>query len=56
MKKKQQLFQKKKSSEVERNDYFGTKICKANKRKVRIVFIDEVKDEPLTEVEEIESV
>ena len=52
----QQLIQKKNLSKVERSDYFGTKICKANKRKVKIVFIDEVTDEPLIDVDEIECI
>lgn len=56
IKKHQQLFQKKNLSKVERSDYFGTKICKANKRKVKIVFIDEVTDEPLIDVDQIECI
>ena len=56
MKRHQQLFQKKKISKADRKDYFGTKICKANKKKVKIVFIDEITDEPLIDVDEIECI
>ena len=47
--KKKTVIQKKKTEKAIRNDYFGTRICKENKKKVRLVFIDEVSDQPLIE-------
>ena len=54
--KKKNVIQKKKTEKAIRNDYFGTRICKENKKKVRLVFVDEVSDQPLIDVEEIESI
>ena len=52
VKKNVETSQKKKS----RKDFYGTVICKSNKRKVHLVFIDEISDKSLTDIVEIESV
>ena len=54
--KRRNVIEKKKTEKPVRNDYFGTRICKQNKKKVRLVFIDEISDKPLIDVEEIESI
>ena len=52
VKKNVETSQKKKG----RKDFYGTVICKSNKRKVHLVFIDEISDRSLTDIVEIESV
>lgn len=40
----------------DRKDYFGTIISRKNRRKVKLVFIDEITYQPLLDVVEIESI
>lgn len=45
-----------KTENQKRKDYYGTLICKSNKRKVHLVFIDEISDKSLIDIIEIESI
>lgn len=45
-----------KTKRESRKDYFGTEINKKNKRRVKLVFVDEVTDQSLLDVVEIESI
>lgn len=44
-----------KKNKKERRDAYGTVICKKNRRKVQVSFVDWISDEPLTDVVYIES-
>lgn len=44
-----------KKNKKERRDWNGTVICKKNRRKVQVTFVDWISDEPLTDVVYIES-